>query len=70
MKTGVMTLAMVLLVSFLAAGCATVGRLNSEYEEEMLRVETMSEEEKAEFEKTHAPSPIDWDQIDRDTDGD
>jgi len=70
MKTGVMTLAMVLLVSFLAAGCATVSRLNSEYEEEVLRVETMSAEEKAEYEKTREPFPIDWSQIDRDTDGD
>ena len=70
MKTGVMTLAMVLLVGFIAAGCATVSRLDTEYEEEAARLETMSPEEKAEFEKTHDPYKIDWSEIDRDTDGD
>ena len=68
MKTGVMSLAMVLLVSFLAAGCATVSRLNTEYEEEMAGVETMSAEEKVDFERTHDPYSIDWSQIDREGD--
>lgn len=70
MKTGIMSLALVLLVGFLAAGCATVSRLNTEYEEEAARVETMSPEEKAEYERTQAPYSIDWSEIDRDTDGD
>ncbi|MGE5216826.1 MAG: hypothetical protein ACM3SP_07480 [Chloroflexota bacterium] len=70
MKTGVMTLALVFFVGFLAAGCATVSRLNTEYEEESARFEAMSPEEQAEFEKKHDPYAVDWDQIDRDTDGD
>lgn len=69
MKTGIMSLALVLLVGFLAAGCATVSRFDTEYEEEMARVEKMSPEEKEEYERTHAPYSIDWSDIDRDADG-
>jgi uncharacterized protein YceK len=50
MKTKKM-LALLLLVGFLASGCATVSRLNAEYEEEMTRVENMSPEERAEWKK-------------------
>jgi len=32
MKTGIMSLALVLLVGFLGAGCATVSRFDTEYE--------------------------------------
>ena len=45
------TLALLLLVGFLGSGCATVSRLNAEYEEELIRIEQMSPEEKADFEK-------------------
>lgn len=51
MKTTVLTLASLFLFGFLAAGCATVDRLNAEYEEETTRIEKMSPEEKADFEK-------------------
>jgi hypothetical protein len=66
MKTGVMTLVLVLLVGFLPAGCATVNRLNAEYEEEVARFDAMSAEEKAEFENIHDPYRIEWGDIDRD----
>ena len=52
MKTTVKMLALVLLSGFLASSCATVSRLNAEYEEEMVRVEKMSPEDRAEWERT------------------
>jgi hypothetical protein len=51
MKTFVKMLAGVLLVGFLGSSCATVDRLSTEYEEETTRIERMSPEEKAEWEK-------------------
>lgn len=54
------TLALLLLVGLLGSGCATVSRLNAEYEEELVRVESMSPEEKVEWEQIHA---IDWDEF-------
>jgi len=66
MKTTVLTLASLFLFGFLAAGCATVSQLDTEYEEEMTRVEKMSPEEKEEFE-TNQPYSPDWSNIDRDT---
>ena len=63
MKTTKM-LALLLLVAFLGSGCATVGRLNAEYEEEMTRVERMSPEEKAEWEAAHAEKErINWNEF-------
>ena len=54
-------LALLLLGGFLVSGCATVCGLNAEYEEEMTRVENMSEEEKAEWEKAHKEKEkINW----------
>ena len=54
-------LALLLLGGLLVSGCATVSRLNAEYEEEMTRVENMSPEEKAEWEKAHAEKEkINW----------
>jgi uncharacterized protein YceK len=50
MKTTAKTLALLLLVGFLGSGCATVSKLNAEYEEELIRVEQMSPQEKAEWE--------------------
>jgi uncharacterized protein YceK len=50
MKTTAKTLALLLLVGFLGSGCATVSKLNAEYEEELIRVEQMSPEAKAEWE--------------------
>jgi len=50
MKTARM-LALLLLVGVFGSSCSTIDGLNAEYEEEMARVETMSPEEKAEFEK-------------------
>ena len=50
MKTTAKTLALLLLVGFLGSGCATVSKLNAEYEEELIRVEQMNPEEKAEWE--------------------
>jgi outer membrane lipoprotein-sorting protein len=64
MKTMVKTLALLVLLGFLGSGCATVSRLNAEYEEEMTRVETMSPEEKAEWEKAHEErEKINWDEF-------
>ena len=61
MKTTVKALALLLLAGFLASGCATVSRLNAEYEEEMARVEKMSPEEKAEWERTQQENEkINW----------
>jgi hypothetical protein len=51
MKTGITGLALLLLVGLFASSCATVGRLNTEYEEETARVEKMSPAEKADLEK-------------------
>ena len=51
MKTTVKTLALLLLVGLFGSSCATLDRLNAEYEEELVRIEQMSPEEKAEFEK-------------------
>ena len=59
-------LAALLFGMFLASSCATVNRLNTEAEEEMTRVEKMSPEEKAEFERNQ-PFPYDWSYIDGDT---
>ena len=55
------TLALLLLVGFLGSGCATVSRLNAEYEEELVRIEQMSPEEKADFEKARQErEKINW----------
>ena len=43
-------LTLLLLVGVLGSSCATVSRLNAEYEEEQARVEQMSPQEKADFE--------------------
>jgi hypothetical protein len=51
MKTGIKVLALLFLISLFGSGCATVGRLNAEYEEETVRIEQMSAEEKAAFEE-------------------
>jgi hypothetical protein len=61
MKTTVKTLAVLLLVGLFGSSCATVDRLNAEYEEELVRVEQMSPEEKAEFEKARQErEKINW----------
>jgi len=61
MKTGVKTLAVLLLLGLFGSSCATVSRLNSEYEEETTRIEKMSPEEKAELEKArHAEEWMYW----------
>jgi hypothetical protein len=58
------TLALLLLVGFLGSGCATVSRLNAEYEEELARVEMMSPEEKAEWEQIQRQNEtVDWDEF-------
>jgi len=60
MKTATL-LATLLLVAVFESGCATVDRLNAEYEEESARVETMTPEEKAEFEAAHPErANINW----------
>lgn len=60
MKTASM-LALLLLVGVLGSSCATVSRLNAEYEEEQARVEQMSPQEKAEFEKAQQErEKINW----------
>lgn len=51
MKTGIMGLALLLLVGLFGSSCAIVDRLNTEYEEETARVAKMSPAEKAEWEK-------------------
>lgn len=67
MKTGSLAVALLFLVGFLGAGCATVDRLNTEYEEEMTRIENMTPEEKAEFEKAqHEEEKLEWDLADSD----
>jgi hypothetical protein len=61
MKTTIKTLAFLLLVGFLGSSCETVNRLTAEYEEELVRVERMSPEEKAEFEQAkHEREKINW----------
>jgi hypothetical protein len=65
MKTTVKTLALLLLVGFLGSSCATVSRLNAEYEEELVRIEQMSPEEKADFEKARQErEKISWGEFD------
>ncbi len=51
-------LAVLLLVGLFGSSCATVSRLNAEYEEEMARVETMSPEAQADWHKAH--NKINW----------
>lgn len=51
MKTTAKTLAVLLLVALFGSSCETVSRLNAEYEEEMVRIEKMSPEERAEWER-------------------
>jgi hypothetical protein len=51
MKTVAKMMAMLFLASFFASSCATIGKLNTEYEEEMTRVEKMTPEQKAAWEK-------------------
>ena len=54
-------LTLLLLVGVLGSSCATVSRLNAEYEEEQARVEQMSPQEKAEFEKAQQErEKINW----------
>ena len=54
-------LALLLLVGVFGSSCATVSRLNAEYEEEMARVERMSPEEKAEWEQAQQEKEkINW----------
>jgi len=50
MKLAMKTLAMLLLVGLFGSSCATLGGLNTEYEEETARVEQMSPQEKAAWE--------------------
>jgi hypothetical protein len=71
MKTGIKTLAVLLLVGLFGSSCATVRGLNAEYEEETTRIEQMSAEEKAELEKEkRLESKIDWRGYDSDSDDD
>jgi hypothetical protein len=64
MKTGVKTLAMLLLVGLFASSCATLSGLDTEYEEETARIEQMSPEEKAEFQKAkHYRERMEWDEF-------
>ena len=64
MKTTVKMLALLLLAGFLASSCATVSRLNTEYEEEMTRVEKMSPEDKAEWERAQQEKEkINWNEF-------
>ena len=51
MKTVAKMMAMLFLAGFFASSCATIDKLNAEYEEEMTRVEKMTPEEKAAWEK-------------------
>jgi uncharacterized protein YceK len=58
------TLALLLLVGLFGSGCASVSRLNAEYEEELARVEMMSPEEKAEWEQIQRQNEtVDWDEF-------
>ncbi|HEY7217955.1 MAG TPA: hypothetical protein VH985_06140 [Candidatus Binatia bacterium] len=68
MKTGLKTLALLLVLAFVGAGCTTVTRLNTEYEEEMTRIESLSPEEKAAFEKDkHEEEQVEMNEIYRDS---
>jgi hypothetical protein len=61
MKTGVKTLGVLLLLGLFGSSCATVSRLDAEFEEETTRIEQMSPEEKAELEKARrVEDHIDW----------
>jgi hypothetical protein len=61
MKTGVKTLAVLLLLGLFGSSCATVSRLDAEFEEETTRIEQMSPEEKAELENARrVEEHIDW----------
>jgi hypothetical protein len=51
MKTVAKMMAMLFLAGFFASSCATIEKLNTEYEEEMTRVEKMTPEEKTAWEK-------------------
>jgi hypothetical protein len=51
MKACMITLPLLLLAGFLVSSCATVDRLNSEFEEETTRIEQMTPQEKADWEK-------------------
>lgn len=51
MKVAIKTLGLLLLVGLFGSSCATVSRLNAEYEEETARIEQLSPEEKADLEK-------------------
>jgi outer membrane lipoprotein-sorting protein len=67
MKTTAKTLALLLLVTLLGSGCATVSRINAEYEEELNRVEQMSPEARAEFEKAQREKEMsEWNEWGRD----
>ena len=59
MKATVKMLALLIVAGFLASGCAAVSRINAEYEEEMVRVEKMTPEEKAEWNK-QGNEKINW----------
>jgi type II secretory pathway component PulC len=60
MKTASL-LTLLLLVGVLGSSCATVSRLNAEYEEEQARVEQMSPQDRAEFEKAQQErEKINW----------
>ena len=64
MKTTVKTLVLLLLVGLLGSSCATVSRLNAEYEEELIRTEQMSPEEKAEWENARQErEKINWNEF-------
>lgn len=51
MKSRIGMLALLLLVTLFGPSCATVSRLNTEYEEETVRIEQMSPEEKADYDE-------------------
>jgi hypothetical protein len=51
MRTGIMGMALLLLVGLFGSSCGTVDRFNTEYEEETTRVEKMSPAEKADWER-------------------
>jgi type II secretory pathway component PulC len=60
MKTARM-LTLLFLVGLFGSSCTTVSRLNAEYEEEQARVEQMSPQDKAEFEKAQQErEKINW----------
>ena len=64
MKATAKTLALLLLVGLLGSSCATVSRLNAEYEEELVRVEQMSPGEKADWEKSQQErEKINWNEF-------